>query len=199
MNECIICEKVGGKLVEKPTESSIETLFERTRQKHRYWDQAVANFAEQTVDISPATPVENHATYHWVCYSNYTNKSKIDRAKKRYPEAVETGDTPHRWCRWKTMIQLGIYLKVATFLPTSPFTAIGADHGIEQQKNHSLKVLGSIERLKNKQQLLDEYFLAAGKTLIILDDFPDHFNIKPHQEVTEHYQLTGSKIFRKCE
>ena len=93
MNECIICEEVGGKLVNKPTESSFETLLERTRQRHRYRDQAGANFAECTVDVSPATLIENHATYHRVCYSNYPNKSKIDRERKRYHEAAETGDT----------------------------------------------------------------------------------------------------------
>ena len=66
MNECIICEKVGGNLVDKPTESSFETLLERIRERHRYRDQADANFAERTVDVSPATLFENHATYHRV-------------------------------------------------------------------------------------------------------------------------------------
>ena len=93
MNECIICEGVCGKLVDKPTESSYETLLEGTRERHRQRDQAVANFVERTVDVSPATLIENHATYHRVCYSNYTDKSKIDRTKKQYHEAVETGDT----------------------------------------------------------------------------------------------------------
>ena len=51
------------------------------------------NFAERTVDPSPATLIENHATYHRICYSNYTNKGKIDVARKRYREAVETGAT----------------------------------------------------------------------------------------------------------
>ena len=93
MNECIICEGVCWKLVDKPTESSYETLLEGTRERHRQRDQAVASFVERTVDVSPATLIENHATYHRVCYSNYTDKSKIDRAKKQYHEAVETGDT----------------------------------------------------------------------------------------------------------
>ena len=93
MNEYIICEEVGGNLVDKPTESSFEALLEMTRERHRYRDQVVANFAERTVDVSPATLIENHVTYHRVWYSNYTNKSKIDHARKRYHEAVETGDT----------------------------------------------------------------------------------------------------------
>ena len=83
---------MGGNLVRKPAESSFEILLESPRGRHRYMDQAVANFAERTVDASPATLIENHATYHQVCYSNYTNKSKIGRARKQYHEAVETGD-----------------------------------------------------------------------------------------------------------
>ena len=66
--------------------SSFETLLERTRERHRYRDNefiAVTDFAELTVDVSPATLIENYATYHRVCYSNYTSKSKIDRARKR--------------------------------------------------------------------------------------------------------------------
>ena len=64
MNECIICEEVGENLVDKPTESSFETLLERTRERHRYRDPAVVKFAQRTADISPATLIENHATYH---------------------------------------------------------------------------------------------------------------------------------------
>ena len=36
MNECIICEEVGGNQVDKPTESSFETLLESTSERHRY-------------------------------------------------------------------------------------------------------------------------------------------------------------------
>ena len=81
---------MGGNLVDKPTESSFEKLLEKTGERHRYRDQAVANFAERTADVSPATLTENHTTYHGVCYN--TNKNKIDRARNRYHQAVETGD-----------------------------------------------------------------------------------------------------------
>ena len=79
-----------------------------------------------------------------------------------------------------------------------PFTAIGADHGIEQE-NLSLRVLGGIKGLTNKQHSLDEYFLTAGQISNILDDFADHFNLRDHQEVTKHYQVTGSKNVRISE
>ena len=91
MNECIICEEVSGNLVDTPTESSFETMLERTREIHRYRDQKVTNFAERTV-VSPATMIENNTNYHRVCFK-CTNKGKIDRVRKRYHEEVETGNT----------------------------------------------------------------------------------------------------------
>ena len=42
-----------------------------------------------------------------------------------------------------------------------PFTAIGADHGIEQE-SRSLRALGGIKGLINKHSL-DEYFLTTGQ------------------------------------
>ena len=92
------------------------------------------------------------------------------------------------------MIQLGIHLKVITFLQTSLPFLLQLSVLTMVLNRSSLKVTGSIKGLTNKQYSLDEYFLTAGKTSVILDDFADHFNIQPHQEVTEHYQLTGSKM-----
>ena len=71
-----------------------------------------------------------------------------------------------------------------------PFTAIGADHGTEQE-NRSLKVLSGIKGLTNKQHSLDEYFLTTGQISNILGDFADHFSLRGYQEVTEHYPFTG--------
>ena len=53
--------------------------------------------------------------------------------------------------------------------------------------------------MRNRQHSLDEYFLTAGQILNILDDFADHFNLRDHQDVAEHYQLTGSKNVRISE
>ena len=40
------------------------------------------------------------------------------------------------------------------------FSAIGADHALEQQ-NCAMKVLGGIKGIGNSQTALDEYFMAA--------------------------------------
>ena len=76
---------------------------------------------------------------------------------------------------------------------TVPFSAIGADHGIEQE-NKSMKILGGIKGIANNQQALDEYFLTAGEMGNIIEDFADVFQIRDSQShKREHYQLTGSK------
>ena len=84
MNECIICEEVGG---------NQQNLSLKHCLKRHGKDTDIEIKQQSIVDVSPATLIENHATYHRICYSKYTNKSKIDRATKRYHKAVETGDT----------------------------------------------------------------------------------------------------------
>ena len=53
-----------------------------------------------------------------------------------------------------------------------PFSAIGADHALEQQ-NRAMKVLGSIKGITNSQTALDEYFMTAGDLSLLLDQFSD--------------------------
>ena len=84
MNECIICEEVGG---------NQQNLSLKHCLKRHGKDTDIEIKQQSIVDVSPATLIENHATYHRICYSKHTNKSKIDRATKRYHKAVETGDT----------------------------------------------------------------------------------------------------------
>ena len=75
-----------------------------------------------------------------------------------------------------------------------PFTAIGADHGIEQE-NKSMKILGGIKGITNNQRALDEYFLTAGRMGTIIEEFAELFQIKQNiaHKKNQHYQLTGSK------
>lgn len=79
-----------------------------------------------------------------------------------------------------------------------PFSAIGADHALEQQ-NRAMKVLGGIKGSANNQNALDEYFMTAGEMSLILDQFAAHYNLRDAPNVTEHYQLTGSKNKRISE
>ena len=75
-----------------------------------------------------------------------------------------------------------------------PFTSIGADHRIEQQKK-LMKILGGIKGITNNQQALDEYFLTAGQMGTIIEELTKLFQIKENisHKKDQHYQLTGSK------
>ena len=67
-----------------------------------------------------------------------------------------------------------------------PFSAIGADHAIEQE-NQAMKVLA-----------LNEYFLTASELGNIMESFCETFGIEENQsrKRDEHYQLSGSKNYR---
>ena len=75
-----------------------------------------------------------------------------------------------------------------------PFTAIGADHGIEQE-NRALKVAGGIKGIANSSQTLNEYFLTAAEMGNIINNFCECFGIEENQsrKRDEHHQLSGSK------
>ena len=65
------------------------------------------------------------------------------------------------------------------------FTAIGSDHGIEQE-NRAMKVLGSIKRTGSSYQ---KYFLTAaelGKIYVNISKINDD----QRRETEEHYQLS---------
>ena len=76
-----------------------------------------------------------------------------------------------------------------------PFSAIGADHGLEQQ-NSALKVLGGIKGIGNSQTALDEFFMTAREMSLPLDQFVDHYHLRNSRNTKEHYQLFGSKSKR---
>ena len=50
------------------------------------------------------------------------------------------------------------------------FTAIGSDHGIDQE-NSALKVIGGIKGIANSEITLNEYFLKAAEMGNIVNNF----------------------------
>ena len=70
-----------------------------------------------------------------------------------------------------------------------PFTAIGADHGLEQE-NKAMKVLGGIQGITNKKNTLDKHFLVAPVVNQILRSFTEEFSLVKKDRKC-HYQLTG--------
>ena len=74
-----------------------------------------------------------------------------------------------------------------------PFSAIGSDHGLEQE-NRKLKVVGDIKGIANSQKALDKYFLTAGEMSNIVTKFCETFKIADGKEKQdEHHEILGSK------
>ena len=74
-----------------------------------------------------------------------------------------------------------------------PFTAIGADHALEQE-NRAMKVSGGIVGIGNNQAALDQYFLIAPDINRILQSFFSYLNLPQErsQNDHQHYQLVDS-------
>ena len=76
-----------------------------------------------------------------------------------------------------------------------PFTAIGPDHGIEQE-NRALKVQEGIKEIANSHQALDE--LTSAELGNMIKKFCETFGINDNQNTKsdDHFQLAGSKNTR---
>ena len=71
-----------------------------------------------------------------------------------------------------------------------PFTAIGVDHGLEQE-NKTMKVLGGIQGIANKKNTLDQYFIVAPIVNQLIGDFKAKYLMEKKGRVC-HYQLEGT-------
>ena len=81
----------------------------------------------------------------------------------------------------------------------SAFSAIGADHALEQE-NRAMKVTGGIVGIGNQQQILNQHYLIALQMNIIIDSFSEHLDLKTmNRRRYKHYQLTGSTNKRLVE
>lgn len=72
---------------------------------------------------------------------------------------------------------------------TCAFSAIGADHGVEQE-NRALKVLDSVKGLLINKSALHRFSFVSPELNRLCDDFL-YLNIEQHKR-TQHYQLTGT-------
>ena len=71
-----------------------------------------------------------------------------------------------------------------------PFSAISADHGIEQL-NRELKVVGGVKRLFQNENAVHRFILWALVLDSVCEDFRKRNNLK-NQSRDKHYQLTGT-------
>ena len=74
-----------------PSEESFQKLLECTRERVKYKDETVMELVERTNDTLPGVLATN-SSCHKSCYATITNISKLERAKKRYPDSIDCGD-----------------------------------------------------------------------------------------------------------
>ena len=74
-----------------PSEESFQKLLECARERQNYRDGRVVGLVERTKDTLPSVLATN-SSYHKNCYAAITNISKLERARKRYWDSIDSGE-----------------------------------------------------------------------------------------------------------
>ena len=90
MDYCVIClnnkNTKDNKFVLNPSLDAFEKLLARAREQHNYKDSKV------TEGVTATKLFDQHAQYPGSCYKSITNIEKVQRAKKRCSDSIETGE-----------------------------------------------------------------------------------------------------------
>ena len=90
MDYCVIClnnkNTKDNKFVLNPSLDAFEKLLVRARERHNYKDSKVKE------GVTARELFDQHAQYPGSCYKSIPNIEKVQRAKKRYSDSVETGE-----------------------------------------------------------------------------------------------------------
>ena len=91
--ECIVCQdaKRKEKLVTSPSEETFRKLIEGARERAKYRDGTGVELLERTKGTLPSVLATN-SSYHKSCYAAITNISKLERARKRYRDSIDSGE-----------------------------------------------------------------------------------------------------------
>ena len=71
-----------------------------------------------------------------------------------------------------------------------PFSAIGADHGIEHE-SRAMKVIGGIKGITNNKEALYRFALVTPEINLMVREFCRIYGLE-NKSRDEHYQLSGS-------
>ena len=94
--DCIICleNDTKKKFVLSPSFEALEKLLKRSRERASYKDSIVTSFVERTTDKTAKELYESKVCYyHESCYSNLAYVGKLERAKKRYADSINSGES----------------------------------------------------------------------------------------------------------
>ena len=177
MELCLLCENELGKepFVENPTEEAINNLLFRARERHKFRDNAVENFVSQTADKTAVDLINLKVRYHRKCYSDYANISKLERAKKRYNDAVEAGDPKIKPKKGRPSLEkTSVKEMLKTRSKSEPYIktkCIICQEDKRNEKLHQVEFKATGDRmLAVASQLVDKSFFRRLNTISIAND-----------------------------
>ena len=177
MEICLLCENELGKgsFVENPTEEAINNLLFRARERHKFRDNAVENFVSQTADKTAVDLINLKVRYHRKCYSDYANISKLERAKKRYNDAVEAGDPKIKPKKGRPSLEkTSVKEMLKTRSKSEPYIktkCIICQEDKRNEKLHQVEFKATGDRmLAVATQLVDKSFFRRLNTISITND-----------------------------
>ena len=80
-------------IVKTPSLLSITKLIERVNDRAPYKDSTVTNLTDRLTNVTLEELFEKSIVHHRDCYSEIANVEKFERAKQRYSDSVEYGDS----------------------------------------------------------------------------------------------------------
>ena len=90
---CIICQENNSEsTVVNPKLESIEKLLYLTKERRRFGDTLVNDFAIRKESCTAQYILDQKGSYHRSCFKEFANKSKYERAKARHEKALTAKD-----------------------------------------------------------------------------------------------------------
>ena len=65
----------------------------RVERRAEYKDSQVMDFVKGTANHTTEKMTNDNARYHKKCYANSANTSKVERARKRFSDSIENGES----------------------------------------------------------------------------------------------------------
>ena len=93
VNLCMLCQEKGEHLVSGPATDSYSKVLESVKCRAELGDGDYPAVYQRLCDATTETLIDSKASWHRGCYQECTSKVKIDRARKRYDQALKAKDS----------------------------------------------------------------------------------------------------------
>ena len=80
-------------MVGNPSKELFEKLLTRAREIAEYKDSQGMDFVKQNANHTVEKLISNNGRYHKKCYASFVNTVKVERARKRFSDSIESGES----------------------------------------------------------------------------------------------------------